>query len=353
MRLPETEEAVSTATAARAVARIILVKAGYALSPYVEVRSENCHLLDAALARTILANRDESRVQVQSSTSAKSSTSAAATGRVPAQTHVGPFALDGYYVIDNVSAMRQLPDGLIGTIFTSPNYNKAGLFRTITGRTPSSAPLSTPGSWHHSIPYDVCNDNMDEADYRAQQIMCLKECCRTIKPGGLIFYNHAHRVVKDETFTIDRDNLFEGAGLKVFRIIYWHQGTSVQQNNNGPTPVLEPIYLLTPKHSSTAPRYNKKAVSKQFWTDLWQINKEQSTDHPCVFPQILVDNCIRLNSNEGDIILDPHAGSGSVLLGAYNRNRRFLGFDISENYQRAFLKTMEHDSSRSVISPTA
>ena len=167
----------------------------------------------------------------------------------------------------------------------------------------------------------------------------LKDCRRTLQPRGIIFYHHCDRIVNYTAYNIE--SLFAQAGLKRFRTIYWYQGTSVQQSPHGPTPVVEYIYLLTRDSDTEPPRFYKDAVPKQFRTTLWDISKTRTDDHPCVFPALLVEMCIRLNTTEGDVILDPHAGSGSVLLTAHNLGRRYIGFDIDAGYQQVFMDAVK------------
>lgn len=190
----------------------------------------------------------------------------------------------------------------------------------------------------HVIPYDEHDDDMDKDDYIAWQTALLKECRRVLKPGGIIFYHHTNRHVRFESHSID--HIFKPAGLKVFHTVHWHQGISVQQAINQPTPVIEPIFLLTRDDNMTAPRYNTHAVYEQFRTTCWRVNKARCDFHPCVFPALLVEMCILLNSKEADVILDPHAGSGSVLMGAHNLKRRYVGFDLSPGYRQAFRQQM-------------
>ena len=49
-------------------------------------------------------------------------------------------------------------------------------------------------------------------------------------------------------------------------------------------------------------------------------------------PEQLLGRIIKLSSNEGDLVLDPFAGSGTTLAVAKKLGRRCLGFDISANY---------------------
>lgn len=55
-------------------------------------------------------------------------------------------------------------------------------------------------------------------------------------------------------------------------------------------------------------------------------------EHPAVFPEQLAEDQILSWSNEGDIILDPFIGSGTVAKMCILTNRKFIGFDISNEY---------------------
>ena len=46
-------------------------------------------------------------------------------------------------------------------------------------------------------------------------------------------------------------------------------------------------------------------------------------------PLAITDKCVRMASNEGDLILEPFLGSGSVTISAMKYNRRFIGFELS------------------------
>lgn len=56
----------------------------------------------------------------------------------------------------------------------------------------------------------------------------------------------------------------------------------------------------------------------------------KSKDHPTEKNHKLLQELILDNSNEGDIVFDPCAGSGSHLLVAKENNRKFLGCEINE-----------------------
>ena len=55
-------------------------------------------------------------------------------------------------------------------------------------------------------------------------------------------------------------------------------------------------------------------------------------EHPAIFPESLAEDHILSWSNEGDLILDPMAGSGTTLKMAKINNRNYVGIDINQEY---------------------
>lgn len=60
--------------------------------------------------------------------------------------------------------------------------------------------------------------------------------------------------------------------------------------------------------------------------------KERAGFHGCQMPEQLLGRIIRSCSNLGDLVLDPFSGSATTLVVAKKLGRRFLGFDISDDY---------------------
>ncbi len=60
--------------------------------------------------------------------------------------------------------------------------------------------------------------------------------------------------------------------------------------------------------------------------------KERAGFHGCQMPEQLLARIIRTCSNEGDLVVDPFAGSATTLVVAKKLGRRYLGFDVSEDY---------------------
>ena len=63
---------------------------------------------------------------------------------------------------------------------------------------------------------------------------------------------------------------------------------------------------------------------------------KQYIRHFCPLPQDMVSNMIQISSDEGDVVFDPFAGSGTVLSQSAYMNRPYLGFELNKSYIEKF-----------------
>jgi DNA modification methylase len=68
--------------------------------------------------------------------------------------------------------------------------------------------------------------------------------------------------------------------------------------------------------------------------------KERAGFHGCQMPEQLLGRIIRLCSRENEIVLDPFAGSATTLVVAKKLGRRFLGFELSDEYVKSGTKRL-------------
>ncbi|WP_210147039.1 DNA methyltransferase [Pseudomonas citronellolis] len=92
-------------------------------------------------------------------------------------------------------------------------------------------------------------------------------------------------------------------------------------------------------------RYNPKGKSLD---EVWEYPiptqgswGDKYIRHFCPLPTDMIGNMIQLSSNEGDIVMDPFAGSGSVLSQAAYMGRRYIGVELNKNYIKMFEKHLE------------
>lgn len=67
---------------------------------------------------------------------------------------------------------------------------------------------------------------------------------------------------------------------------------------------------------------------------------ERGTLHPTQKPITLLEYLIKTYTNEGDLVLDNAAGSGSTLVAARNLNRQFIGIEKEQAYYDIILKRL-------------
>jgi len=76
-------------------------------------------------------------------------------------------------------------------------------------------------------------------------------------------------------------------------------------------------------------------------SDVWQIPKVTSganrssterTAHPAQFPVAVIERIVKASSNQGDLLLDPFSGSGSLVEAALKEGRFSIGIEILPEY---------------------
>ena len=76
-------------------------------------------------------------------------------------------------------------------------------------------------------------------------------------------------------------------------------------------------------------------------TNVWDIKPSHHKSHPAVFPDDLVHRIIRYYSFEGDVVLDPFAGSGTVGRVASEMGRSFILVERRADYFAEMRKNLQ------------
>jgi DNA modification methylase len=82
-------------------------------------------------------------------------------------------------------------------------------------------------------------------------------------------------------------------------------------------------------------------------TDVLPVNEARDNDderHLCPLQLGVIRRCVRLWSNQGDVVMDPFNGIGSTGVGAIELGRRYVGVELKPGYYRvaaANLRTAE------------
>lgn len=96
-------------------------------------------------------------------------------------------------------------------------------------------------------------------------------------------------------------------------------------------PAYENIVIL----SKTATDYSWYDTSKKMANVIEGINQDIPSNkwqHPTQKPVELMELLIKNHTKEGDIVLDPFAGSGTTLEAAKKLGRKYIGIELEEKY---------------------
>ena len=219
---------------------------------------------------------------------------------------------------DCLDIMREIESNSISCIITSPPYNKKGLIGKVK-----------PGNqvWKKfNIDYNSYGDDLSEEDYKKWMVDVLNEMKRIIKPDGSIFFNHKPRRRQNKVHL--PTDFISQSDLDIYQLIIWNRLSSPNIRKDVLLPCTEHIYWLT----KGKPKVFKENIGKEFHSEVWVINPDRNTKHPAPFPKKLVENCMLLTTEEGDMCLDPFLGSGTSAIISKKLNRDFIGIEIDEKY---------------------
>lgn len=121
-------------------------------------------------------------------------------------------------------------------------------------------------------------------------------------------------------------------------ILTWHKQNPSPLINNNYLPDTEYILFFREKGVKLYGNYHTK---RKYYISLTNKVDKQKYKHPTIKPLGLIEYHIENSSKEGDLILDCFAGSGTTLVGAINKNRRYIGFEIDKNYYEIAKKRIE------------
>jgi DNA modification methylase len=100
--------------------------------------------------------------------------------------------------------------------------------------------------------------------------------------------------------------------------------------------------------------YGWRQGAKHFWCgdrnqgDVWQVPKPRVNDlHPTMKPIELIERAIRNSSQEGDLVLDPFAGSGSTLIACQRTGRRARLIELEPQYVDVIVRRWQEFTGRS------
>lgn len=241
-------------------------------------------------------------------------------GEVPLQNNYAPGTILDRIFVTSSRNMIEIPDNSVHMMITSPPYNVGKEY---------------------------------DADYSLEVYLKLltdvfTETYRVLVNGGRVAINVAN-VGRKPYLPLNCyiSRIMQGIGFQMRGEIIWNKsasaGTSTAwgswQSASNPTlrDVHEYIqvyskgdYARKPVGKSTITKEEFLEYTKSIWS--FPAASAKRIGHPAPFPCELPLRLIKLYTYEGDIVLDPFMGSGQTAIAAKSVGRRYIGYDLSQEY---------------------
>lgn len=114
-----------------------------------------------------------------------------------------------------------------------------------------------------------------------------------------------------------------------YEILTWHKQNPSPLTNNNYLPDTEYILFFREKGVKL---YGSYSTKRKYYISGTNHTDKNKYKHPTIKPLKLIEYHIENSSREGDVILDCFCGSGTTLVGAINKNRNYIGFEINKKY---------------------
>lgn len=212
-------------------------------------------------------------------------------------------------------------------------------------------PDESVGLTFTSPPYNVGKDyegDLSLGDYLGLIRRVGAEVYRVLKPGGRYVVNIANLGRKPY---IPLHAFFYQAHMSLGFLpmgeIIWQKGRGASGNcawgswMSAKSPRLRDLHeylLVFAKEGFSRPDAGASSLTREEFMaatlSIWEIPPESArkVGHPAPFPLALASRVIQLYSYAQDVVLDPFLGSGTTCVAAAQLGRRYVGFDVSEQY---------------------
>ena len=220
--------------------------------------------------------------------------------------------------------LQSLEDESIDLIFTDPPYGIDG------------SKLDKHYNRDESKVVDGYID-IDKTDYAQFSIDWINECSRVLKPTGSMYivsgYSNLHHIL----------NALHGTGMREINHIIAEYSFGVYTKHKWVSSHYHVLYWGKSKktyfngqarHTDTTDSYNDR-LSVQKLTREYQPDTIKNKNQ---LPVKFIEKFIEYSSKQGDIVLDPFAGSFSTGKASINLGREFIGFEQNAQAYQQFGK---------------
>lgn len=207
----------------------------------------------------------------------------------------------------------------------------------------------TSPPYNCGIDYGVYKDNLPWQDYLDWSVKWMGEVYRVLKDDGRFclnvllemgIENNKKRVSPYAEFY----RILNEVGFNTFGSPVWVDSHRVKYTAWGSWKSASSPYIYNPyeiiilsyKKQWKKLGKGKSTIDKEQFmmgcSGIWKLRTATKGKTPANFHTDLPEMCMRLLSYEGDTILDPFFGSGTVGVAAIENNRKYIGIELNPEY---------------------
>ena len=235
------------------------------------------------------------------------------------------------YQGDCLDLLDKASEHSVDLIFADPPYNLSNDgFSVHAGKRVSV----NKGSWDKS--------EGTEKDFEFQR-KWIRACKRVLKPSGTIWISGTYHSIYQCGFALQLE------GYHVLNDVTWYKPNASPNLSCRMFTASHETLIWAKKDKKSKQVFNYTLMKEGDWSkdamktpkkqmrSVWSINtprnnEKQHGKHPTQKPVDLLERIILASTNEGDVVLDPFAGSSTTGIAAFNHKRKFVGFDKERKY---------------------
>jgi site-specific DNA-methyltransferase (adenine-specific) len=243
------------------------------------------------------------------------------------------------YQGDAVEVLKELPEGFVDLIITSPPYNVGKIYG------------------------EAVNDEKSYEEYLEFARGWLEGAYRVLKHGGRIAVNVPSCIQQSTRskyayMAFDYVRLMREVGFLDMDWIVWVKTTNGLPVEKGTAwgswcspshpyvrDACEYVIVMAKGCKKRTDKRGKNDVTPeefmQFTTNVWMIPPVRDKRHPAVFPRELPYRLMKLYTWPGDVVLEPFAGSGTVLVVGLELGRKVVGIEIEEKWCKVAVRRLK------------
>lgn len=221
---------------------------------------------------------------------------------------------------DCLEALKGIPDNSVDLVVTSPPYN-------MNLRIRNGKYCSRQLTKELTTKYCGYDDNLSMDEYFNFNYSVVSELLRV---SDLVFYNI-------QFLTGNKSALFKLMGSfsdKIKEFIVWDKVNAQPAIRDKVMNSRFEVILVFQNSHPESRRFECAKFDRGTLQNLWQIKRggKVCETHGASFPIELVENIVLNFSSEGDVVLDPFMGTGTVGVVCKRNNRDFIGIELLDNY---------------------